>query len=60
MTEQVLPALITGSILSMMFPTTRNIDILTTSALAFMYPKPVLLIVLIAVIVFLYKKVFAK
>ncbi|MEK6196505.1 MAG: hypothetical protein N2F24_20015 [Deltaproteobacteria bacterium] len=60
MTEQIIPALITGSVLAMMFPNTRNMGIIVTSALAFLYPVPVLVVVLIAVIVFVYKKVFSK
>jgi hypothetical protein len=60
MTEQIIPALITGSILAMLFPNTRNIGIITTSVLAFLYPLPVMAVVLIAAIVFVYKKVFSK
>ena len=60
MTEQIIPALITGAILSMIFPTTRNMGILATSALAFMYPLPVMIIVLITATIFVYKKVFSK
>jgi len=60
MTEQIIPALITGAVLAMMFPTTRNMGIIATSALAFPYPVPMMIVVLIAVSVFLYKKVFSK
>ena len=60
MTEQLIPALITGSVLAMMFPNTRNMGIIATSALAFLYPKPMLIVVLITVTIFLYKKVFSK
>ena len=60
MTEQLIPALITGAVLSMIFPTTRNMGILATSALAFMYPLPVMVIVLITATIFVYKKVFSK
>ena len=60
MTEQLIPALITGAALAMMFPTTRNMGILATSALAFLYPVPVMIVVLITVSIFLYKKVFSK
>ena len=58
MTEQLIPALITGSVLAMMFSNTRNIGILATAALAFVYPYPVMTVVLIAASIFLYKKVF--
>ena len=60
MTEQIIPALITGAVLAMLFPTTRNMGILATSALAFMYPLPILTIVLITATIFVYKKVFSK
>ena len=60
MTEQIIPALITGAILAMLFPTTRNMGILATSALAFLYPVPVMIVVLITASIFLYKKVFSK
>ena len=60
MTEQLIPALITGAVLSMLFPTTRNLGILATAALAFMYPVPVLIVVLITATIFVYKKVFSK
>ena len=60
MTEQLIPALITGSVLAMMFSNTRNMGIIVTSVLAFLYPVPVMIVVLITVIVFVYKKVFSK
>ena len=60
MTEQIIPALITGSVLAMMFSNTRNMGIIATSVLAFLYPVPVMIVVLIAVSIFLYKKVFSK
>ena len=60
MTQQLIPALITGAVLAMLFPNTRNMGIIATSALAFMYPVPVLVVVLITAIVFVYKKVFSK
>lgn len=60
MTEQIIPALITGAVLAMMFPTTRNIGILASSALAFLYPGPMMAVLLVAVSIFLYKKVFSK
>ena len=60
MTENILPALVTGSVLAMMFPTTRNMGIIATSVLAYMYPAPVLAVVLITVSVFVYKKIFSK
>ena len=60
MTEQIIPALITGSVLAMMFSNTRNMGIIATSVLAFLYPVPVMVVVLIAASIFLYKKVFSK
>ena len=60
MTEQIIPALITGSVLAMMFSNTRNMGILACSALAFLYPKPMLIVVLITAIIFVYKKVISK
>jgi hypothetical protein len=60
MVEQIIPTLITGAALAMMFSNTRNIGILATSALAFVYPIPVMIVVLITATVFVYKKVFSK
>ena len=60
MTEQIIPALITGAALAMMFSNTRNMGIIATSALAFLYPKPMLIVVLITASIFVYKKVFSK
>ena len=60
MTEQIIPALIVGSILAMMFSNTRNMGIIATSVLAFLYQVPVMIVVLITASVFLYKKVFPK
>ena len=53
MTEQIIPALIVGSILAMMFSNTRNMGIIATSVLAFLYPVPVMIVVLITASVFL-------
>ena len=60
MTEQIIPALITGSVLAMMFSNTRNMGIIAISVLTFLYPKPMLVVVLITATVFVYKKVFSK
>jgi hypothetical protein len=60
MIDQIIAALITGAVLAMLFSNTRNMGILATSALAFMYPRPVMIVVLITVSIFLYKKVFSK
>lgn len=58
MTEQLIAALITGAVLAMMWPNTRNMGIIMTSALAFMYPGPLMAVLVVAVSIFLYKKVF--
>lgn len=60
MTEQFIPALITGAVLAMMFPNTRNMGIIATSALAFLYPGPLMIVLFITVSIFLYKKLFSK
>ena len=60
MTEQIMAALITGAVLAMMFPNTRNMGIIATAALAFMLGKPVLVVVFLGAAIFLYKKVFSK
>ena len=60
MTEQLIAALITGAVLAMMFSNTRNMGIIATSALAFLYPKPILTIVLLGIAFYLYRKVFSK
>jgi hypothetical protein len=60
MTEQIIPALITGAVLSMLFSNTRTVGIICVAVLAFLYPIPVMIVVLIAVSIFLYKKVFSK
>jgi hypothetical protein len=46
--------------LAMMFSNTRNIGIIATSALAFLYPKPILAVVLLGIAFYLYRKVFLK
>jgi hypothetical protein len=60
MTEQLIPALITGAVLAMMFPTTRNMGILASSALAYIYPVPVLTVLMITAIIYIWKKIFSK
>jgi uncharacterized membrane protein len=60
MIEILIPALMTGAVLAMMFSNSRNMGIIATSALAFMYPLPVMIVGLITVSIFLYKKVFSK
>ena len=60
MTEQIIPALLVGSVLALSFPTTRGMGILATCALAYIYPAPVMIVVLITTTVFVYKKVFSK
>ena len=60
MTEQIMSALVTGAVLAMMFPNTRNMGIIATSALAFLQPKPTLAVVFLGAAIFLYKKVFSK
>ena len=56
MTEQLVAALITGACLAMMFSNTRNMGIIATSALTFLFPKTMVIVVLIGVSVILYTK----
>ena len=53
-------ALITGSILSMLFANTRIIGIICVTVLTFLYPIPMVIVVLFGVGTYLYKKVFSK
>ena len=56
MTEQLVAALATGSILAMLFPNTRSIGIVCIAALTFLFPKSMVIVVLFGVSVFLYTK----
>ena len=60
MTEQIIPALIVGSILSMLFSNTRTVGIICVAVLTFLYPIPMVIAVLFGVGAYLYKKVFSK
>ena len=60
MIDQIIAALITGAALAMMFSNTRNIGIIATSALAFLYPKPILAVVLLGIAFYIYRKVLLK
>ena len=60
MTEQLVAALTTGATLAMLFPNTRAVGILCVAALTFLFPIPMLIIVLFGVGCYLYKKVFCK
>ena len=60
MTQQLIAALITGAILSMLFSNTRNIGILCVAVLTFLFPIPMVILVLFGVGTYLYKKVFSK
>ena len=53
-------ALITGSILSMLFPNTRTIGIICVAVLTFLYPIPMVIVVLFGIGTYIYKKVFSK
>jgi hypothetical protein len=57
---ELTSALITGSILSMLFPNTRTIGIICVAVLTFLYPIPAVIVVLIGMGFYLYKKVFCK
>ena len=60
MTQQLIAALITGAILSMLFSNTRNIGILCVAVLTFLFPIPMVILVTFGVGIYLYKKVFSK
>ena len=60
MTQQLIAALITGAILSMLFSNTRNIGILCVAVLTFLFPIPMVIVVLLGVGTYLYRKVFSK
>ena len=53
---ELTSALITGSILSMLFPTTRTIGIICVAALTFLFPIPMVIVVIFGVGCFLYSK----
>jgi hypothetical protein len=57
---ELTSALITGSILSMLFSNTRTVGIICVAVLTFLYPIPMVIVVLFGVGTFLYKKVFRK
>ena len=60
MTEQLIAALVTGATLSMLFSNTRNIGILCVAVLTFLFPIPMVILVLFGVGTYLYKKVLSK
>ena len=60
MTQQLIAALITGATLAMLFSNTRTVGILCVAALTFLFPIPMLVVVMIGVGTYLYKKVFSK
>jgi len=60
MTQQLIAALITGATLSMLFSNTRTVGILCVAALTFLFPIPMLIVVLLGVGFYLYQKVFSK
>ena len=60
MTQQLIAALVTGAILSMLFSNTRNIGILCVAVLTFLFPIPMVILVLLGVGTYLYRKVFSK
>ena len=60
MTVKLIAALITGATLSMLFSNTRNVGILCVAVLTFLFPIPMMIIVLFGVGTYLYKKVFSK
>jgi len=60
MTKQLIAALITGATLAMLFPNTRTVGILCVAALTFLFPIPMLIVVLLGVGTYLYRKVFSK
>ena len=57
---ELTSALITGSILSMLFPNTRTIGIICVAVLTFLYPIPMVIVVLFGIGTYIYKKVFSK
>ena len=60
MTEQLIAALVTGATLSMLFSNTRNIGILCVAVLTFLFPIPMVILVLFGGGTYLYRKVFSK
>jgi hypothetical protein len=60
MTEQIIPALITGATLAMLFPNTRNVGILCVAVLTFLFPIPMIVIVMLGVGCYIFKKFFSK
>ena len=56
MTEQIIPALIVGSILSMLFSNTRTVGIICVAVLTFLYPIPMIIVVLFGVGTYIYKR----
>jgi len=60
MTQQLIAALITGGTLAMLFSNTRTVGILCVAALTFLFPIPMLIVVLFGIGTYLYRKVFSK
>ena len=60
MTQQLIAALITGATLAMLFSNTRNIGILCVAVLTFLFPIPMVIVVLFGVGTYLYRKTFSK
>jgi len=60
MTEQLIAALVIGATLAMLFPNTRTVGILYVAALTFLFPIPMVIVVLLGVGTYLYRKVFPK
>ena len=50
-------ALITGAILSMFFPNTRIIGIISIVVLTFLYPIPTVIVVLVGIGTYFYKRI---
>ena len=53
---ELTSALITGSVLSMLFPTTRTIGIICVAVLTFLYPIPSVIVVLFGVGTYIFYK----
>ena len=49
MTEQLIAALITAATLAMLFPNTRNVGIICVATLTFLFPTPMLIVVMFGV-----------
>ena len=53
-------SLIVGSSLALMFSNTRTIGIICIVVLTFLFPIPMLIVVLFGVCTYFYKKIFSK